>query len=118
MKLPFARIANRQASRRLWALSFALLTAAVASLAAARSAGPLAEQRPESPVRTGFHSRAPWQTPDLTGEGGVQLCQHLTPASPNPTPAIDCNNSDACCTQRGWQALGPVPDFQEYSQGE
>ena len=70
--------------------------------------------------RSGDTARArhPWQSPDVTGEGRVQLCQHLTPASPNPTPAIDCVNSGACKTNRGWSALAPTPDFQEYSQGE
>jgi polysaccharide export outer membrane protein len=62
--------------------------------------------------------RQPWQMPDATGENRVQFCQHLTPASPIATPAIDCNGTDPCCTQRGWSALGPAPDFQEYSQGE
>jgi polysaccharide export outer membrane protein len=62
--------------------------------------------------------RPPWRAPDPTGENRVQLCQMITPASPQLTPAIDCNGTDPCCTQRGWSALGPVPDFQEFSQGE
>ncbi|REK17239.1 MAG: sugar ABC transporter substrate-binding protein [Planctomycetota bacterium] len=64
------------------------------------------------------HCRDPWQIPIVSSDNIVQLCQHLTSASPYPTPAIDCNGTDPCCTRRGWQALGPVPDFQEYSQGE
>jgi polysaccharide export outer membrane protein len=64
------------------------------------------------------YCRDPWQAPDITGDSRVQLCQNLTPASPCDTPAIDCVNSDCQCTQRGWKALGPTPDFQEYSQGE
>jgi polysaccharide export outer membrane protein len=62
--------------------------------------------------------RPPWKSPDVTGENRVQICQHLTSAGPNPTPAIDCNGTDPCCTQRGWSALGPVADFQEWAQGE
>jgi len=75
------------------------------------------QQRPSS-HQTVWHARAPWQAPYTTGENGVQLCQHVTPASPCPTPAVDCVN-DCCKESRGWKhALGPVPDFQEYSQGE
>ncbi len=48
----------------------------------------------------------------------VRMVQHLTPASPHNTPAIDCNYNDPCCTNRGWHALGNAPDFQKYSQGE
>jgi polysaccharide export outer membrane protein len=77
---------------------------------------------PAAPVgnsgQTAWHARAPWQSPDVTGENSIQLCQHVTPASPCPTPAVDCVN-DCCRETRGWKnALGPVPDFQEYSQGE
>ena len=32
--------------------------------------------------------RAPWWTPDVTGENSVQYCQHSTPAAANPRPAI------------------------------
>lgn len=74
-------------------------------------------QRPTSD-QTVWHARAPWQAPYATGEDSVQLCQHVTPASPCPTPAVDCVN-DCCNESRGWKHnLGPVPDFQEYSQGE
>ena len=93
----------------------------VAAAAIFRSSGVEPQTPPrkaDAPQVQTARSRDPWQVPDVTGEGRVLLCQHLTPASPNPTPAIDCVNSDPCCTQRGWQALGPVPDFQEYSQGE
>src|SRR5690606_19300075 len=69
------------------------------------------------PHQTGRLYRAPWQAPDVTGENRIQFCQHVTPASPCPTPAIDCVQ-DGCCETRGWKGLGPVPDFQEYSQGE
>jgi polysaccharide export outer membrane protein len=62
--------------------------------------------------------RDPWQAPDVNGENTIQFCQHLTPAAPHATGAIDCNGSDPCCTRRGWKALGPVPDFQEWAQGE
>jgi polysaccharide biosynthesis/export protein len=72
--------------------------------------------RPKPKVRAAY--RAPWQAPDVSGENRIQVCQHLTPASPYPTPAVDCNANDPACTQRGWKALGPVPDFQEWSQGE
>ncbi len=118
MRSPFARIAKRHASRVLWITSLGSLAAGVIYLASARAGIPQHELPSAQPERSCYHSRAPWQVPDMSGDGGVQLCQHLTPASPNPTPAIDCVNSDECCTQRGWKALGPVPDFQEYSQGE
>ena len=74
-------------------------------------------RRPAS-EQTAWHARAPWQAPYTTGENSVQLCQHVTPASPCPTPAVDCVN-DCCNESRGWKhSLGPVPDFQQYSQGE
>ncbi|MEX0677146.1 MAG: polysaccharide biosynthesis/export family protein [Pirellulales bacterium] len=72
------------------------------------------QPRPGEPLT----DRAPWQPPDVSGENGVQFCQYLTRAAPNPTPAIDCNGTDPCCTQRGWKALGPAPDFQQWAQGE
>ena len=50
---------------------------------------------------------------------GIQLCQVLTPADPNPIPAIDCVNRNCeDCNAQGWKALGPTMDFQEWAQGE
>lgn len=58
-------------------------------------------------------------SPCPAAEDGIQLCQVLTPADPNPVPAIDCvNNPCVDCGARGWDALGPVADFQEWAQGE
>ncbi len=52
-------------------------------------------------------------------EDGIQLCQVLTPADPNPIAAIDCvNNPCLDCGARGWDAMGPTADFQEWAQGE
>ncbi len=114
-------LSGRQAFllRRRWAagglaIAALLVVGGVASRFAAESPRPAAAPALEDTVR----ARHPWQYPDVSGEGQVRLCQHLTPASPNPTPAIDCVNSGACKTNRGWSASGPAPDFQEYSQGE
>jgi polysaccharide biosynthesis/export protein len=49
--------------------------------------------------------------------GEIQLCQVLTPADPNPIPAVDCVNRDYC-DACGWKALGPSMNFQEWAQGE
>lgn len=67
---------------------------------------------------TAVQARAPWQMPDVTGENRIQLCQVLSPADPCPIPAVDCTRSGDCECESGWGALGPVPDFQEYAQGE
>jgi len=97
-----------------------ILASALVLLAIATGAVTLAIRgdRPEPRRSDSAGYRAPWQTPDLSGDGGIMLCQHLTPASPCPTPAIDCVNNCPCDSKRGWKGLGPVPDFQEYSQGE
>ncbi len=70
----------------------------------------------QQPDRAGC--RAPWEVPDVTGEGRVQICQYVSPAAPNATPAVDCVNDGACYDQRGWKYREPVADFQEYAQGE
>jgi polysaccharide export outer membrane protein len=58
-------------------------------------------------------------SPCPVAEDGIQLCQVLTPADPNPIPAIDCvNNPCVDCGPRGWNAMGPTADFQEWAQGE
>ncbi len=48
----------------------------------------------------------------------VQLCQVLTPADPNPIPAVDCVNDCPPPGPFGWDAMGPAPEFQEWAQGE
>ncbi len=58
-------------------------------------------------------------SPCPVAEDGIQLCQVLTPADPNPIPAVDCvNNPCVDCGVRGWDAMGPTADFQEWAQGE
>jgi len=57
--------------------------------------------------------------PALPSDEAVQLCQVLTPADPNPIPAVDCFNSNCGpCAEAGWGAMGPVEGFQEWAQGE
>ncbi|HEX3726225.1 MAG TPA: polysaccharide biosynthesis/export family protein [Pirellulales bacterium] len=48
----------------------------------------------------------------------VVLCQMLSPADPNPIPAVDCTRDGPGCSPNWWKALGPVEGFQEYAQGE
>jgi polysaccharide export outer membrane protein len=63
-------------------------------------------------------SRLDRVAPRLPGDDAVQLCQVLTPADPNPIPAVDCVNDgqpDGACA---WDAMGPVSEFQEWAQGE
>ena len=42
----------------------------------------------------------------------------LSPADPNPTPAIDCVNHCPPGYEATWKALGPAWGFQEWAQGE
>src|SRR5690242_5209644 len=57
--------------------------------------------------------------PALPSDEPVQLCQVLTPADPNPIPAVDCFNTNCGpCAEAGWGAMGPVEGFQEWAQGE
>ncbi|MEX0977583.1 MAG: polysaccharide biosynthesis/export family protein, partial [Pirellulales bacterium] len=42
----------------------------------------------------------------------------LSPADPNPTPAIDCVNHCPPGYEATWNALGPAWGFQEWAQGE
>jgi polysaccharide biosynthesis/export protein len=53
-----------------------------------------------------------WQT--VGPMGGLPL----SPADPNPIPAIDCVNHCPPGYEATWQSLGPVTGFQEYGQGE
>jgi hypothetical protein len=48
----------------------------------------------------------------------IQLCQVLSPADPNPIPAVDCVNNCPPGYEATWNAMGPVPEFQEWGQGE
>jgi polysaccharide export outer membrane protein len=57
-------------------------------------------------------------TTDSPPEGPIQLCQVLTPADPNPIPAVDCFNDCPPAGLSGWDAMGSVPEFQEWAQGE
>jgi polysaccharide export outer membrane protein len=113
LRQPVARILNRRG------LAGGLALAVVAAALGMWSGNwPTVEQpQPDADVPQSAFYRAPWQPPDVTGNNTIQLCQAISPASPCPTPAIDCVK-DGCCDTRGWRGLGPVPDFQEYSQGE
>jgi polysaccharide export outer membrane protein len=42
----------------------------------------------------------------------------LSPADPNPIPAIDCVNHCPPGYEATWKAIGPVWGFQEWAQGE
>ncbi len=74
--------------------------------------------RPAGPTDSAL-IRNPWELPDPTGENFLQLCQYLSPADPNPIPAVDCTRDCGECDKKtGWNRLGPVQGFQEYAQGE
>lgn len=49
------------------------------------------------------------------GPSGVQLCQALSPAAPNPITGVDCIYGN--CGERGWDGMGPI-DWQAFAQGE
>src|SRR5262245_26639810 len=42
----------------------------------------------------------------------------LSPADPNPIPAVDCVSHCPPGYEATWKALGPVWGFQEWAQGE
>ena len=42
----------------------------------------------------------------------------LSPADPNPIPAVDCVNQCPPGHEPTWKALGPVAAFQQWAQGE
>src|SRR4029079_6540647 len=42
----------------------------------------------------------------------------LSPADPNPIPAVDCVNHCPPGYEATWRAIGPVWGFQEWAQGE
>ena len=57
--------------------------------------------------------------PILPNDEPIQLCQVLTPADPNPIPAVDCFTRDCPPDGAGgWDYMGPVMGFQEWAQGE
>ena len=53
-----------------------------------------------------------------TIQNPIQLCQVLTPADPNPIPAVDCVRHCPPGYSATWNAMGPTSDFQEWAQGE
>ncbi len=63
-------------------------------------------------------SRLDYVGPLLPGDEPVQLCQMLSPADPNPIPAIDCVRNCPPGFEATWGALGPTTEFQEWAQGE
>jgi polysaccharide biosynthesis/export protein len=52
------------------------------------------------------------------GEVATPGGPRLSPADPNPIPAVDCVNHCPPGYQATWKALGPGTDFQEWAQGE
>ncbi len=70
----------------------------------------------EVPAATEHRTSAP--VSGATGQNPIQLCQALSPADPNPIPAGDCFRNCPPGYEANWNALGPVPDFQEFAQGE
>ena len=52
-------------------------------------------------------------SPLMPGDDRVQLCQMLSPADPNPIPAVDCVNNCPPGYSATWDAMGPVAGFQE-----
>ncbi len=56
--------------------------------------------------------------PILPNDEPIQLCQVLTPADPNPIPAVDCTRDCPPDGAGGWDYMGPVTGFQEWAQGE
>jgi polysaccharide export outer membrane protein len=68
--------------------------------------------------RPSLAGRIHWVAPILPGDEPVQLCQALSPADPNPIPALDCVNDCPPSGPSGWNAMDLVGEFQEWAQGE
>ncbi|MGD9719622.1 MAG: polysaccharide biosynthesis/export family protein [Pirellulales bacterium] len=103
-----------------------LLTLLVASLALVilHNAGATPQPTPDTAKPTDEApldlSRAPRATDAaaLATTNPIQLCQVLTPADPNPVPAVDCVRHCPPGYEATWNAMGPISDFQEWAQGE
>lgn len=110
MKTPFSnRIDSSRRVRWTW------IGLAVAALTTVGTFYAVAQQRPshDASKHAGRHAQ------DTIVDSQVQPCQMITAANPFLTPAIDCVNNPCV---RGkpcdWKQLGPVPEFQEWAQGE
>jgi polysaccharide export outer membrane protein len=84
------------------------------------SASPTVEPAAQSRLRPVGAALAPEprDTVRASSYNEIQLCQVLTPADPNPIPAVDCFNHCPPGYEATWKAMGPVADFQEWAQGE
>ena len=102
----------RLARRALIAASVAATLAVVAWCNAPASGESPHEATAQPVVRS-----APPAAPTTT-DAAIQLCQMLSPADPNPIPAVDCYNHCPPGYTATWGAMGPVSGFQEWAQGE
>ncbi len=99
---------------RLWAGLILLLSLAGLG-GTGHAADPDAENQPQRLDEVALLNRV---APVLPGDDSVQLCQMLSPADPNPIPAIDCVRHCPPGYEATWDAMGPTADFQEWAQGE
>src|SRR5262249_8360852 len=91
-------------------------------VAAASILGPLESRAAEGPGTPQAPPRAPQRLevvdPNPAWAMNVPAGPVLSPADPNPIPAIDCVNHCPPGYEATWKAMGPVSGFQEWGQGE
>jgi len=96
--------------------------APAAFVAAASILGPLESRAAEGPGAPQAPPRAPQRLevvdPNPAWAMNVPAGPVLSPADPNPIPAIDCVNHCPPGYEATWKAMGPVSGFQEWGQGE
>lgn len=104
---------HRAAQSLIWPL-------ALIALSGLALAGPTLRQAQaeERAAQTDAASRHNHVVPILPGDEPIQLCQALAPADPHAIPAVDCVNDCSPDGPFGWNAMGPVAEFQEWAQGE
>jgi polysaccharide export outer membrane protein len=109
--------APQAASIKRWLWTGATLLASLAQTGAPVYAeGPSSDPVPQPVTSEVVHLNR--VAPILPGDDSVQLCQMLSPADPNPIPAIDCVRHCPPGYEATWDAMGPTTDFQEWAQGE
>lgn len=106
------RIAASHHARRFGAAAALAAIAALGAFFTAGNAAPTSQRAPQA------DAAAPSSELAIV-DSQVQPCQMISPAAPFLTPSIDCNHNpcvrDKACD---WKQLGPVPEFQEWAQGE
>ncbi len=96
----------------LWAPAIIVVVGSLIGSLPSRGAEPVNQ----SQVVQNMEELAPGYRPSW--EMGPPPGPVLSPADPNPIPAVDCVNHCPPGYEATWRAIGPVWGFQEWAQGE